>query len=82
MMVEENIAEDLIQKKQWKYVQRFKNAIWKGWQREYITAFCERRIMQHKWRSIRINDGDIVLVKGKDTKRGKWTIGIVNEIFQ
>ena len=59
MMVEENIAENLIWRNRGKYVQRFKDATWNGLQRdrerEYITAFRERHIMQHKSKSIRIN---------------------------
>ena len=73
-MVEENIAEeeDLGWRKRQRYMKRCKAVARRIWrkekEREYITALQERHNMQHKSRSININIGNTVMIKGEDKK--------------
>ena len=80
-MIEEK-EEDLSWQKQQKYVKKCKDVAWRRWQREYVTALCERHNMQHKFKSVNINVGHVVMIKDESKKRGKWKIGIISELFQ
>ena len=63
-------------------MKRCKDAAWRRWQREYVTALRERHNMQHKSKAVNINVGDVVMMKGESKKRGRWKIGIISELFQ
>ena len=80
-MIEEE-EEDISGRKQPKYVKKCKDVAWRRWQREYVTAFRERHNMQHKFKSVNINVGHVVMIKDESKKRGKWKIGIISELFQ
>ena len=47
-----------------------------------MTALHERHNMQHKSKVVKINVGDVVMIKGESKKRGRWKIGIISELFQ
>ena len=80
-MIEEE-EEDLSWRKRQKYVKKCKDVAWRRWQREYVTALRERHNMQHKFKSVNINVGHVVMIKDESKKRGKWKIGIISELFQ
>ena len=63
-------------------MKRCKDAAWRRWKREYVTALRERHNMQHKSKAVNINVGDVVMMKGEIKKRWKWKIGIITELFQ
>ena len=44
---------------------------------EYLKALREERNLQH---DIQISNDDVVLIKGDEKNRGKWNIGIVQQI--
>ena len=46
-----------------------------------MTALCERDNMQHKSKTVNMNVGDVVMIKGESKKRDRWKIGIINELF-
>ena len=65
-----------------KYVVRCKDAAWRRWKRKYLTSLRERHNMTHKTKVVKIDIGDVVMIKGQDKTRGKWKIGIVNELYR
>ena len=62
--------------------EKCKDVARRRWQREYMTALRERHNMQDKSKAVNINVGDVVMIKDESKKRGKWKIGMVNELFQ
>ena len=69
-------------KKRQKYGVRCKDAAWRRWKREYLTALRERHNMTHKTKVVKIDIGDVVMIKGEDKRRGKWKIDIVKELYR
>ena len=59
-MIDGNMIEDeegdLSWRKRQKYVKRCKDAAWRRWQREYVTALRERHNMQDKSKAVNINE--------------------------
>ena len=45
-----------------------------------MTASRERHNMTQKTKVVKIDIGDVVMMKGEDKRRGKWKIGIVKEL--
>ena len=77
----EDKEEDLSWQKRQKYVKRCKDAAWRRWQREYVTALRKRHNIQYKSIAVSINVGDVVMIKGESKNREKWKIGIINKLF-
>ena len=82
-MLEEDPEEDDKNswKKRQKYIVRYKDAAWRRWKREYLTALRERHNIPHKTKVVKIDIGDVVMIKGEDKRRAKWKIGIVKELY-
>ena len=57
----EDKEEDLGWRKRQNYVKRCKDAAWRRWQQEYVTALGERPNMQHIIASVE----DVVMIKVK-----------------
>ena len=38
--------------------------------------------MAHNTKEVKIDIGDVVMIKGEDKRRGKWKIGIVKELYR
>ena len=74
---EENV--DL--RKQAKYLKSCKDALWKRWTREYLAALRERRRCNGEGKPTSLNEGDVVLIRSEERNRGKWTVGVVVELF-
>ena len=64
----EDEEEDLSWRKRQKYVQTCRDAAWKRWRWEYVTALRERHNMQHKSKAVTINVGDVVMIKIKNRR--------------
>ena len=75
----DNIDEYELRKRS-RYVQKCKKKAWTRWTSEYLKALREQHNLKHKSHDIQISKGDIVLIKGDETNRGKWNIGIVQHI--
>ena len=46
-----------------KYVVRCKDAAWRRWKRKYLTSLRERHNMTHKTKVVKIDIGDVVMIK-------------------
>ena len=74
--------DDKIMKKRQRYIKRCKDAVWNRWNKEYLRSLRERHNIKNNQRRMEIAIGDIVLMKGDDKHRGKWNIGIVEELYE
>ena len=62
------------------YIQRLVNEWWRFWMLYFVPNLQARS----KWSKLRHNldCGDIVLLIDQDVNRGKWRMGIVEEVFR
>jgi len=65
--------------KRWKQAQYLADIFWKRWTREYLPTLQ----VTQKWLRPRPNlsVGDLVLVVGENSPRGRWPKGVVQEVF-
>ena len=77
---EEEEISDNWEKRQ-RYVHKCKEAAWKRWVHEYLVALRERHNLSLKEKPVKININDVVMIKGDKKNRGKWKIGIIENIF-
>ena len=65
--------------KRWRQAQFLANSFWKRWIKDYLPALQARQ----KWCSPRRNFavGDVVLVVDEKTPRGRWPMGLIEEVF-
>ena len=68
-------------KKRHKYTKRCKEALLKRWKHEYLEALREKYNLKNKDKTLKINVGDVVMIKGEEKNRGHWKIGIVNHLY-
>ena len=73
--------DDVIQKRQ-RYIKRFKDAVWNRWNIEYLRSLRERHNIKNNQRHMEIVIWSVLLIKGNDKYRGKWNIGIVEELYE
>ena len=52
-------------KKRHKYIKRCKEALWKRWKHECLVAVIKKPNLKNKYKTFKINVGDVVLIKGK-----------------
>ena len=74
--------EDADLRKRAKYLQTCKDALWRRWTREYLTALRERHRGNHENKTVSLKIGDVVIVRSEERSRGKWTLGVVTELFE
>ena len=67
--------------KRQRYVHKCKEASWKRWVHEYLAALRERYNLSQKEKPVKININDVIMIKGDEKNRGKWKIGIIENIF-
>ena len=73
-------VEDEDLRKRARHLKKCKEAVWRRWSTEYLRSLRERH--HHKLgKTDPPKVGDVVLVKSDDKKRGKWPIGIVEELI-
>ena len=65
-----------------RYLKRCKDALWSRWTGEYLRALRERHVMKNNKSEVKLKAGDVVLIKGKERNRGKWNIGIIEEMIK
>jgi len=67
--------EDVYCKRRWRRVQHIANEFWIRWSKEYLQSLQVR----NKWTRQRRNftEGDVVLLKDKNTCRNQWSLAKV-----
>ena len=68
-------------RKRAKYLKQCKDALWRRWRNEYMRALRERHDLRHHGKTAKIQQGDVVLIKGDEKNRGKWKIGVVTKLI-
>ena len=74
--------EDYDLRKRERYLRTCKDALWKRWTREYLAALRERHTHNIPGTSRLLNVGDVVIIRSEDKNRGKWPLGVVEELFE
>jgi hypothetical protein len=67
-------------RKRAKYLRSCKDALWKRWSSEYLTAL-ERHRCDRDGKSSNLGVGDVVIVRSDERNRAKWPLGIVEKLF-
>ena len=68
--------------KRGKYLLKCKQAIWKRWSTEYVRGPRERHNQKHKRSTFTVKKGDVVIIQSDERNRGKWPLGIVEELYK
>ena len=83
MIPEERLDEDTPEiKRRQRYINKCKEAAWKRWKKEYLGSLRERRNMMDNTKEMKIEVGDVALITGEEKSKGKWNIGIVEELYK
>lgn len=69
-------------RKRAKYLKSCKDALWRRWTREYLTALRERHHCKRSGKVDFLKIGDVVLIRSDERNRGKWPLGVVEELFE
>ena len=64
------------------YLKECKDALWSRWTGEYFRALRERHVMKNNKSEVKLKAGDVVMIKGDKRNRGKWNVGIVEEMIK
>ncbi|XP_078384079.1 uncharacterized protein LOC144666532 [Oculina patagonica] len=65
-----------------KYLKSCKDALWKRWSREYLSALRERHNFKVGGKPCTLKVGDVVIVRGDESNRGKWSLGVIVDLFE
>ena len=65
--------------KRWRQAQCLANAFWKRWMKDYLPVLQRRQKWYFPRRNFAI--GDLVLVVDEKAPRGRWPMGLVQEVF-
>ena len=68
-------------KKRLRYVHKCKEAAWRIWVHKYLATLRERHNLNHKEKPVKIDINNVVMIKWDEKNRGKWKIGIIQNIF-
>ena len=68
-------------RKRAKYLKSCKDALWRRWAKEYMTALRETHNLNHRSSKFKVSKGDVVLVKTDGKNRGKWPLAIVRATY-
>ena len=79
--LEPHHCADVDLRKRAKHLLKCKDAVWKRWSSEYLRSLRERHNFKHKGKPCTLSVGDIVIIKSEDKNRGKWPLGIIQELY-
>ena len=68
-------------RKRAKHLLKCRKAIWSRWTKEYLRSLRERHRAQRGAGGDAPAVGDVVIVKTEDKRRGKWPLGIIENII-
>ena len=64
-----------------KYLKKCKDAMWNRWTREYIRTLRERHASNTGKKPETPQVGEVVIIKGEEKNRGKWKLGIEENLI-
>ena len=68
-------------RKRAKYLLKCKEAVWSRWTKEYLRSLRERHRAQRGAGGDTPAVGDVVIIKTEDKNRGKWPLGIIENLI-
>ena len=68
-------------RKRAKYLKQCKDTMWRRWTDDYLRGLREQHCLKHSESQSDIAVGDVMLVKDDERNRGKWKMGIVDELI-
>lgn len=71
----DNVSQKEMLKSHWKRVQFLADNFWSRWRKEYLSSLQSRQKWHHKRADI--NEGDVILLKDKQTRRNEWPMGVI-----
>ncbi|XP_021180355.2 uncharacterized protein LOC110369531 [Fundulus heteroclitus] len=75
----DNVDPKEMLKSHWKRVQFLADTFWSRWRKEYLSTLQTRQ----KWhcKKMDIKQGDVVLLKDRQTRRNEWPMGVIVKTF-
>ena len=67
-------------RKRAKHLLKCKKAVWSRWTKEYLRSLRERHRAQRGAGGDTPAVGDVVIIKTEDKNRGKWPLGIIENL--
>ena len=55
--------------------------MWSRWTKEYVRTLRERHNLKHNVKPFNLAVGDVIIIYGEERNRGKWPLGIVQELY-
>ena len=78
--VDDDASPDL--KKRFKYLKACRQRIWERWSNEYLKYLRERHNLVHHSKEMKLDVGDVVIIKGDEKNRAHWKTGIVEKLIK
>ncbi|XP_068674528.1 uncharacterized protein [Montipora foliosa] len=69
-------------RKRAKHLRPCRQNIWKQWSAEYVRGLRERHNLKHQSKTLTLKPGDVVIIRGDDSDRNKWKLGVVKELIE
>ena len=79
--LEPHNEEDRDLGKRVRYLKKCKDYMWKRWSTEYLCALREKHNLKHHGKQSTLLVGEVVIITSDERNRGKWTLGIIEELF-
>ena len=73
--------EDGDLRKRAKHLMKCKQALWRRWTQEYLGSLRERLRSKSECRGAVPAVGDVVIIATDERKRGRWPLGVVEELI-
>ena len=81
LAVEDEGSTEEEMRKRARHILKCKRALWKRWTGEYLRALRERPNLKYGGKERIPEVGDVVLIKDDVKNRGKWNVGVVEELY-
>ena len=62
------------------WLNKCKDALWERWTTEYLRSLRERHNQSKGTKTVKLNTGDVVIIKSEEKNRGKWQLGVVDKL--
>ena len=78
---DEGSTEEEEMRKRVRHILKCKRAMWKRWTCKYMRDLRERHNLKYGGKERIPKVGDVVLIKDDAKNRGKWNVGVVEELY-
>ena len=78
---DEGSIEEEEMRKRARHLLKCKRAMWKRWTGEYLRALRDRHNLKYRGKERIPEAGNVVLIKDDAKNRGKWHVGVMEELY-